>query len=76
MMKLFIGPCVLEDAVFADECAHALKEILAPFVASKSIDWHFKGSFDKANRTSIESFRGPGIEEGLKILSLLKKNIN
>jgi 2-dehydro-3-deoxyphosphooctonate aldolase (KDO 8-P synthase) len=62
-MKFFIGPCVLEDEVLVDEIASFLKEKLP--VGAELI---FKGSFDKANRTSIDSFRGPGLEKGLIIL--------
>lgn len=59
----FCGPCVLESEQLVMDIAGFLKENL-----SENIDFVFKGSFDKANRTSIDSYRGPGIDEGLKIL--------
>lgn len=70
MNKLFIiaGPCVIESEELVMQMAPKLKEI-----ASKiDVDFYFKASFDKANRTSISSFRGPGIEEGLRILKKVK----
>ena len=65
---LIAGPCVIESAELLDEVAAVLKEIeqKLPF---KII---FKASFDKANRTSIHSFRGPGMEKGLQMLSDIK----
>jgi 2-dehydro-3-deoxyphosphooctonate aldolase (KDO 8-P synthase) len=63
-LLLIAGPCVIESEAHALGLAHAIRDIAArcgvPFV--------FKASFDKANRTSIRSFRGPGLEEGLRIL--------
>ncbi|RLA61376.1 MAG: 3-deoxy-8-phosphooctulonate synthase [Epsilonproteobacteria bacterium] len=71
-MKLdfFIGPCVLESEGLALEIADRIKRDLEPF--SEQINLSFKGSFDKANRTSIDSYRGPGIEKGLAILEKVK----
>ena len=69
-MILFSGPCVLESESLALEVAESLREQLAPFGDKVSLT--FKGSFDKANRTSIDSYRGPGIEKGLKILETVK----
>jgi 2-dehydro-3-deoxyphosphooctonate aldolase (KDO 8-P synthase) len=65
---LIAGPCVIESAELLDEVASVLKEIedKLPF---KII---FKASFDKANRTSIHSFRGPGMEKGLQMLADIK----
>jgi 2-dehydro-3-deoxyphosphooctonate aldolase (KDO 8-P synthase) len=65
---LVAGPCVIESAALLDEVAAVLKEIerKLPF---KII---FKASFDKANRTSIHSFRGPGMEKGLQMLADIK----
>lgn len=67
---LFIaGPCVIESR------DHALKmgELVAQIGADLRVNVVFKASYDKANRTSIHSFRGPGLEEGLRILSDVKK---
>jgi 2-dehydro-3-deoxyphosphooctonate aldolase (KDO 8-P synthase) len=69
-MDFFIGPCVLESEGLALEVADFLVKELGEF--SDSINLTFKGSFDKANRTSINSYRGPGIEKGLEILSRVK----
>ncbi len=68
-MILIAGPCVIEskDLVFK------VAEKLIKFNENKDIDFYFKSSFDKANRTSIKSFRGPGLEKGLEILSEVKK---
>jgi len=61
---LIAGPCVIESE------AHALKmaEAIAAIARAKNLPYIFKASYDKANRTSIRSFRGPGLEEGLRIL--------
>lgn len=67
---IFSGPCVLESEELAMEVAGSLKEQFAGF--GDEIELTFKGSFDKANRTSIDSYRGPGIEKGLKILEAVK----
>lgn len=65
-MDLFIGPCVLESEALAMQvCETVLKE-LDQFKDQLNIS--FKGSFDKANRSAIDSYRGPGIDEGLRIL--------
>lgn len=70
---VFSGPCVLESEDLAMEVAGSLKEQLAQF--GDKVELSFKGSFDKANRTSIDSYRGPGIEKGLKILEKVKKEL-
>ncbi|MFW5538968.1 MAG: 3-deoxy-8-phosphooctulonate synthase, partial [Prevotella sp.] len=62
------GPCVIESAHLLDSVAQKLVEINGRF----GIDIIFKASFDKANRTSIHSFRGPGIDKGLQMLSDVK----
>ena len=62
------GPCVIESAQLLDSVAQKLVEINGRF----GIDIIFKASFDKANRTSIHSFRGPGIDKGLQMLSDVK----
>lgn len=71
-MKVFLGPCMLESWDLSAKVAHYLVTELKPF--ENKIDVYFKGSFDKANRTSFESYRGPGLEEGLKILARIKKD--
>lgn len=63
------GPCVIESEDITLRIAEKLKEI----AQSLDIEFYFKASFDKANRTSIESFRGPGLEEGLRILGRVKE---
>jgi len=65
-MDFFIGPCVLESRDLAMRIAERLVKDLEPF--RHKINLHFKGSFDKANRSSFTSYRGPGLEEGMKIL--------
>ncbi len=71
MQKKFIvitGPCVIENEEITLQIAEKLKMISSEL----DIDFYFKASFDKANRTSIESFRGPGLEQGLEILQKVK----
>lgn len=65
---LIAGPCVIESEENAMLIARELKKIAEHL----DLDFYFKASFDKANRTSITSFRGPGIEEGLRILKKIK----
>ena len=67
-MILIAGPCVLESRDNVFKIASELEE----FSQDCTIDFYFKASFDKANRTSIDSFRGPGLEEGLKLLQEVK----
>jgi 2-dehydro-3-deoxyphosphooctonate aldolase (KDO 8-P synthase) len=64
--KLFLiaGPCVIES----EEHALKMAEAISAIARQKKLPYIFKASYDKANRTSIRSFRGPGIEEGLRIL--------
>jgi len=68
---LIAGPCVIENETLVLDTAAALKEITdgldMPFI--------FKSSFDKANRSSYKSFRGPGMEEGLRILEAVKARV-
>jgi 2-dehydro-3-deoxyphosphooctonate aldolase (KDO 8-P synthase) len=66
-----LGPCALESETFAWEMARSLKEI----ADRTGIPFVFKASFDKANRTSVGSFRGPGIVEGCRILSEISKEL-
>ena len=63
---LIAGPCVIESEALAMETAGYLKEV----TAALDIPFIYKSSFDKANRSSHESFRGLGIEEGLRILEI------
>ncbi len=69
---LIAGPCVIESEGLLDEIASVLKEIGTKL----NFTIIFKASFDKANRTSINSFRGPGMEKGLKLLSKIKEKYN
>jgi 2-dehydro-3-deoxyphosphooctonate aldolase (KDO 8-P synthase) len=70
---LFIaGPCVIEDKTSTLEIASYLKEVTLKY----PVQFVFKASYDKANRTSIDSYRGPGLAKGLKILEEVKKKID
>ena len=67
---LFIaGPCVIEDEELIDRVSSELAEL----AARENLQLVFKSSFDKANRTSIRSFRGPGLERGLEILARVRE---
>lgn len=68
---LIAGPCVIESEALAMETAHQLKELTDRL----GIPFIYKSSFDKANRSSTASFRGPGMEEGLRILQKVKDDI-
>lgn len=68
---LIAGPCVIESEQLALDTAGLLKEITTEL----AIPFIYKSSFDKANRSSLNSFRGLGIEEGLRILEKVKKEI-
>jgi len=68
-MKILTGPCVLEDR----DTVLRIAEKLLPMSEDKRIEFYFKASFDKANRTSLDSFRGPGLEEGLKLFQEIKE---
>lgn len=65
---LIAGPCVIESEENVMLIAEKVKEITERL----DLDYYFKASFDKANRTSISSYRGPGIDEGLRILQKVK----
>ena len=67
---IIAGPCVIESAELLDTVARKLVEINNKL----DVDIIFKASFDKANRTSIHSFRGPGLERGLQMLADVKAN--
>ena len=66
------GPCVIESEQLALDTAGALKEMTAKL----GIPFIYKSSFDKANRSSTTSYRGPGVEDGLRILSNVKAQID
>ncbi len=70
-LLLIAGPCVLESGDLAWEIAREMKAITARL----GISYVFKASFDKANRTSLDSFRGPGPEKGLRILGRLREEV-
>jgi 2-dehydro-3-deoxyphosphooctonate aldolase (KDO 8-P synthase) len=65
------GPCVLEDEAAALEIASYLKQLTTRL----NIPFIFKASYDKANRTSIKAYRGPGLRDGLKILKSVKEKV-
>lgn len=67
-MILIAGPCVIES----EEQVMLIAEKMKHIAERNNLDYYFKASFDKANRTSISSYRGPGIEEGLRILKKVK----
>ncbi|QNP40039.1 3-deoxy-8-phosphooctulonate synthase [Lysobacter solisilvae (ex Woo and Kim 2020)] len=69
---LIAGPCVIESMQLQLDTAGTLKEITSEL----GIPFIFKSSFDKANRTSVSGFRGPGMEEGLKVLSEVKRQLD
>lgn len=68
---LIAGPCVIESEEITYNIAKSLKDIAQRL----NLDLYFKASFDKANRTSVSSFRGPGIDEGLRILKRIKDEL-
>lgn len=70
-LVLVAGPCVIEGEAFTLEVASKLKEI----AQGLEVPLVFKASYDKANRTSIHSFRGLGLEEGLRILGRVKEEL-
>jgi 2-dehydro-3-deoxyphosphooctonate aldolase (KDO 8-P synthase) len=70
MSKLLViaGPCVMEPGGHPLRMAEKLKEVFAKY----PVDWVFKASFDKANRTALDSYRGPGLDAGLEELAAVK----
>ena len=68
---LIAGPCVIESEKLCLQVASSLKAVCA----AAGIYYVFKASFDKANRTSAKSFRGPGLEDGLKVLAKVRAEI-
>ena len=71
-LTFIAGPCVIESEELVRSIAENLKDITSKY----DLNFIFKASFDKANRTSIDSFRGPGIDEGLAILKRIKQDFN
>lgn len=69
---LIAGPCVIESRAHAYGMAEKIKKITSDL----GIDLVFKASFDKANRSSIDAFRGPGIKKGLEILGEIRNDLN
>ncbi len=70
-LLIIAGPCVIEDF----ETTYHIAERLKALTQKLGLPFLFKASFDKANRTSLHSFRGPGLEEGLSILRRIKSNL-
>ena len=71
-LTILAGPCVIESMEILDETARVLKEITEKL----DINYVFKSSFDKANRSSLTSYRGPGMEKGLEMLTQIKAKYN
>ena len=72
MFQLIAGPCVIES----EEMVLSIAEHMKKTSEALGIPYTFKASFDKANRTSLNGFRGPGLEEGLRILKKVKSTFN
>lgn len=70
-MILMAGPCVIESEASLFRIAESLQR----YQEDPRFDFYFKASFDKANRTSLESYRGPGLEEGLRLLQKVKETL-
>jgi len=68
---LIAGPCVIES----ESHARMMAERVSTIAAEIGIPYVFKASFDKANRTSLDAFRGPGLKEGLRILAKIKSDL-
>lgn len=71
-LAVMSGPCVIEGEEHSLRAAEALKKIFSKY----NVNLIFKSSYDKANRSSVNSFRGPGIQEGLRILEKVKKEFD
>lgn len=69
-VPVIAGPCVIES----ENNVLLIAEKMSEIAERLNLDYYFKASFDKANRTSINSYRGPGIEQGLRILEKVKEN--
>ena len=70
-LVLIAGPCVIENKKLTLEIARVLKDL----TAEVGIPFIFKSSYDKANRTSLDSYRGPGLKKGLEILKEVKEKL-
>jgi 2-dehydro-3-deoxyphosphooctonate aldolase (KDO 8-P synthase) len=70
-LVVIAGPCVIESEAHAFKMAEAIQQVTHKL----GISYIFKASYDKANRTSLKSFRGPGLEEGLRILSKIRRDV-
>ena len=70
-LVLIAGPCAIESQQHALETAHALKEV----AAAAGVPFVYKSSYDKANRTAIDSYRGPGLHAGLAILQRVREEV-
>src|SRR6266481_7980437 len=68
---LIAGPCVIES----EKHARTIAEKVAKIAAEAGVPYIFKASYDKANRSSVNSFRGPGLQEGLRILGKIKTDL-
>jgi 2-dehydro-3-deoxyphosphooctonate aldolase (KDO 8-P synthase) len=68
---LIAGPCVIES----ERHARSMAERIARIAADAGVPYIFKASYDKANRTSLSSFRGPGLEEGLRVLGAIGRDL-
>lgn len=71
-LTVISGPCVIESEDHCLKAAEALKEIFSKL----DVNFVFKSSFDKANRSSVDSFRGPGLNKGLEILQKVKEKLD
>ncbi|MBP5297467.1 MAG: 3-deoxy-8-phosphooctulonate synthase [Bacteriovoracaceae bacterium] len=72
--KFFLGPCVLESEALVAQTAQVIKSLQERWQGKATVT--YKGSFDKANRTSLDAFRGPGLEKGLAWLQKVKTDFN
>ena len=70
-LAVIAGPCVIES----DKHAMKMAERLSTLAGELGIPYIFKASYDKANRTALGSYRGPGLEDGLRILARIKKEL-
>ena len=73
MLRFVVGPCVIESEEILDEVAKVVAGLSRKY---PMYDFYFKSSFDKANRTALNSYRGPGLEKGLAMLKEIKDRYN